>query len=277
MKQLVLLAVLVMVAQAVFAGEKVVIDNKGGVADAAKSIHAGKEKPVTKRAEKGNVVFEDDFSEGIGNWTVEQWDDKVKVECKDGKMRVKTQSKLQGVMIWCNKLFLPKDFIFEFDVTPLSESGFVLLFFCTQGPKGEDILTEKFFKKPANTEGWENCLFYKYVKTNINGYHSSYRRNRSATCNFRKHAGHHLMARQKFKELIEKNKAHHVTLYKKGGHIKLTVGGLVVMDYTDDGTKGGAVVWTGGRIGFRQVYDSDGMYDNIKLTELKQEGNKDEE
>ena len=46
----------------------------------------------------------------------------------------------------------------------------------------------------------------------------------------------------------------------------LTVGGRTFMDYTDEGE-----YYAGGRFGFRQVYDSDGTYDNLKLHDLTAE------
>jgi hypothetical protein len=40
------------------------------------------------------------------------------------------------------------------------------------------------------------------------------------------------------------------------------------MDFTDDGKAHGPVL-EGGRIGFRQVYESSGVYENIVIRELK--------
>jgi len=42
--------------------------------------------------------------------------------------------------------------------------------------------------------------------------------------------------------------------------------GHTFMDYTDEGE-----YYTGGRFGFRQVYDSEGTYDNLQLHDLSAE------
>ncbi len=165
------------------------------------------------------------------------------------------------------KEMVPENYIFEFDVTPLSKIGFFLLFFNTQGLKGEDILSPELFNDvPEDVTKYENCIFFKYTKK-LNGYHISYRRNESATCNFRKNAGLILLKQHKLDKILPKDKTMHVELYKKGGHMKLTVDGMVFMDHVDDGKEHGPV-WTGGRIGFRQVYKSEGLYDNVKLIQL---------
>lgn len=90
---------------------------------------------------EGKVVFEDTFREGLKNWVVERWEkDKVSVWVEDGKLRVKTQKTINGAMIWC-KRELTENFIFEYDLIPLSKSGFFLIFFCVKGVEGEDILS----------------------------------------------------------------------------------------------------------------------------------------
>ena len=259
--------------------------NNSVVADAVKFVRKGADvvaapkqpdKPGPKAAPgKGKVIFEDTFDKGIESWVLEKWDDKVQVGWKDKQLHLTTQKGMNGCMLWCKKK-LPKNFIFEFDMKPLSNSGFFLVFFCTQGPKekkedkeGKDILSDELFKpRPAGTKGYKNSLFYKYVQGKINGYHISYRRGNSATCNFRKNSGLILLKQKKLKNILDKNKVVHVVLYKKGGHIKLTVNDTVFMDFVDDG-KGGKPVWEGGRVGLRQVYDSDGLYDNVKITEIE--------
>jgi hypothetical protein len=216
--------------------------------------------------DKGTIVFEDSFDKGLFNWTLEEWDGKVKVDLKDGQLHMTTDSKINGGMVWCKKE-VPENFIFEFDVTPLSQSGFFLLFFNTQGPNGKDILSPELFDNvPEDVTKFENCIFYKYTRI-LNGYHMSYRRNESATCNFRKNAGLILLKQQKLDKIMPKDQTMHVELYKKGGHMKLTVDGMVFMDHVDDGKAHGPV-WTGGRVGFRQVYESDGLYDNIRMISL---------
>lgn len=212
---------------------------------------------------KDIVIFSDSFEDSLKNWTVECWEkDKVDVTHKAGRMHVVTRDTDNGVMIWLKKE-LPEDFIFEFDVTPHSESGFFLIFFNTQHKDGKDILEEAVLNdKSAPT------LFKKYTNSDINGYHISFRRNEVADCNLRKNSGMALLKKHILPDLLKKDEMHHLSLTRKAGRIKLTVGDNVFMDCEDDGEKNGAI-WRKGRIGFRQVYDSVGSYDNVRLTELK--------
>ena len=87
--------------------------------------------------EKGKPVFEDTFDKGMENW---QSEGPHTVEVKNGRLCVKTpgESKV-GQYVWCRHK-LPSDFRLEWDVTPLSKSGFFLVFFCVEGTKGEDVL-----------------------------------------------------------------------------------------------------------------------------------------
>jgi hypothetical protein len=210
-----------------------------------------------------HVIFSDNFSGGLEHWTVEHWEeDKIEVTNKAGRMHVSTRETDNGVMIWLRKE-LPENYRFEFDVTPHSESGFFLIFFNTQHKDGKDILEEAVLNdKSAPT------LFKKYTKSVINGYHISFRRNEVADCNLRKNSGMALLKKQILPHLLKKDETHHVSLTKHGGSIKLQVGENVFMNFKDDGQENGKV-WSKGRIGFRQVYDSVGSYDNVKLTELK--------
>jgi hypothetical protein len=213
---------------------------------------------------KGKPYFADNFDEGCENWQVEKWEDDekaVQVAERDGRLHVKTESRENGVMIWCKKE-LPKDFIFEYDFTPLSPSGFFLIFFCYRGQDGKDILGP-----PHWTDRRERTLFRKYTRGVLDGYHISYRRNESATCNFRKNSGMELLLQQKLDVLLPANETHHVRLVKKGGRVRLTVNGRTFADVVDDGSRGGPVR-EGGRIGLRQVYESEGLYDNVRIVEL---------
>lgn len=203
-------------------------------------------------------LFKDGFDKDLSNWVIEKWeDDAVQSKLEDGQLRVTTNSKVHGAMIWC-KQELPADFVCEYDFTPHSKSGFFLIFFSYKGMKGEDILSDEQLNDKNH-----GTLFKKYTMGR-NGYHISYRRNESATCNLRRNAGQVLVKQEQLDALLPAEKKVHIKLSKKGGHIKLEVGGQVFMDHEDKETP-----WTGGKIGLRQVYESDGSYDNFTITELK--------
>jgi len=179
----------------------------------------------------------------------------------DGRLYVKTTEGADGQFVWYRK-DLPEDFRVEYDVTPVSSSGFFLIFFCAKGVDGEDILGDKLFKQYRALKD-----FKKYTVGPINCYHISYRRNRQANCNLRKNTGKKLLKQARLSALLPEGKLAHVSLTKQGGRILLVVNGQVFMDYRDDGKANGPI-YGGGKIGLRQVYVSEGYYDNFKVYDL---------
>lgn len=200
------------------------------------------------------LIFSDDFTSGMGNWTVEKFNrDVTSVDGNNSRLNVMTQSGQDGIMVWCNQP-LPKNFIIEYDMTPLSSSGFFLIFFCAQGTGGSSILDNI----ESTYKGY--TLFEKYTERNVRCYHMSYRRNTSATCNFRKNPGLNLLKQQSLSQVLSANQKIHVILQKNNGRFVLTIDGNLFMDYTDKGS-----VHEGGHWGIRQVYDSQGFYDNVQV------------
>jgi len=204
-------------------------------------------------------IFVETF-ENLDNWRSEGPN---QVRVADGRLHVKTvwQPHKSGQFVWLNR-DLPDDFRVEYDVTPVSASGFFLIFFCAKGTGGEDILGDKLFKQYTKLSD-----FKKYTIGPVNCYHISYRRNEVANCNLRKNTGKHLIRQSRIDALIPKGKPAHVVLTKKGGRIRLAVNGKVFMDHTDDGKLNGGV-YSGGKIGLRQVYESEGTYDNFRVFDL---------
>jgi hypothetical protein len=221
----------------------------------------GLHSAVSNAAEESEY-FKDALS-NLDNWQVDKWEnEQVQIAAKDGQLKIDTQSKLNGTLVWCRKP-LPKNFEFEYDLTPLSKSGFFMLFFCAKGNKGEDVLSEERLadrKFPT--------LFKKYVAGTTDCYHISYRRDEEANCNLRKNSGMVLLKQEQLTHVLPAGKKVHVKLTKKEGSITLLVDGKSFMDFTDDGKAHGPVL-EGGRIGFRQVYESSGVYENIVIRELK--------
>ncbi|MCL2646305.1 MAG: YesU family protein [Phycisphaerales bacterium] len=219
----------------------------------------------------GKLVYEDNFA-NLENWLSEG---PHTVEVKDHKLHIQTTGEQIGQYVWLKK-DVPNDFRVEFDMTPsekASDKGFYLIFFCQQGVKGEDILSDDLQNNYLPAKSWKPFQdFDKYVsqanrkqfhESRIRGYHTSYLRGESATCNLRKNPGLILLKQEKLTEKLPKNKVAHVVLTKIGGHIHLEVNGNVFMDYTD-----AKDIYTGGRFGLRAVYDADGYYENFKVYDL---------
>lgn len=224
---------------------------------------------ATARPADGRLVFEDSFDQGLTNWQAEG---NHTVEVVDGRLHVKTvqDEKVNGQFVWCRQA-LPAAFRIEYDVTPTSESGFFLLFFCTQGVKGEDILDTELFEKYFPHKDWKQYEDWdKYTsppqrkhESRIGGYHVSYRRNEMANCNLRKNPGLNLLKTTELKSRLPKGEVARVSLKYEKGRVLLTVNGEVFMDHTD-----GEKPWSGGRFGFRQVHNSDATYDNVRVWDL---------
>ncbi len=238
-------------------------DNFRGAAPDCGAYEAGQALPHYG-PRQGKLVFEDDFSRGLKNWVIEEFNrDVVDVDYSGNRMKVSTKKGVDGVMIWC-KNPLPKNFMLEYDFTPVSESGFFLLFFCVEKSDRSDILDH------IDNEFTSYSLFEKYTSGEINGYHISYRRNDSPTSNLRKNPGQqtgNLLKQQSLSGILSAGSAHHVVLKKTGKHISLEVDQKEFMNYTDDGTIGGQP-YRGGRFGIRQVYDSEGFYENFRIWDL---------
>lgn len=227
------------------------------------------ERRPTERAEE-KLVFEDRFTD-ISNWQAEG---PHLVEVNDGRLHVKTvdDERKVGQYVWCRRE-LPDDFRIEYDVTPLTQSGFFLIFFCVRGVGGEDILGPELFEQYLNWKAWrpyEDWDKYtspperkQYHGSRIRGYHISYRRNENANCNCRKNPGLVLVKSTEIDALLPKGKSAHVVLSKQGGRIVLKVNDRLFMDYTDTDKP-----WKGGRFAFRNVYESEAYYQNVKVVDL---------
>jgi len=223
----------------------------------------------------GKLVHSDDFADGLANWRSEG---PYLVEVTGGRLRVKTDwgGPKVGQYVWFRE-DLPADFRAEYDLTPVSESGFFLIFFCAKGVEGEDILGDDLFEKYMPHGSWADYDdFDKYTGPDpsdrkndqrINCYHISYRRNENANCNFRKNIGKNLLVSREIDALLPAGQTAHVVLTKQAGRIRLEVGGRTFMDHTDDGALNGGV-YGEGKLGLRQVYDSEGYYENFKVHDL---------
>lgn len=222
--------------------------------------------------EEGKLVFAEGFEKDLSNWMSEG---PYSAEVKDGRLHIKTTwgERKVGQYVWCREM-LPKDFRIEYGFTPLSDSGFFLIFFCAQGVQGEDILGPELLEGYMNFKTWQDYQdFDKYTsppnrrhESRIRCYHISYRRGERANCNLRKNPGLNLLKSSKIDQLLPKDETVHVVLTKKGARILLTVDDRTFMNCTDE-----VGSYSGGKFGLRQVYDSEGVYDNVKVYDLTAE------
>ena len=237
-------------------------DFRGGAPDCG-AYEAGQPLPHYG-PRPGKLIFQDDFNGASENWVLEKFDrDEVDAGWTENRMKVITKKGVDGAMVWCRKT-LPKNFMLEYDFTPVSESGFFLMFFCVEKTDGGDILDN------LDDQYTTYSLFQKYTRRDINSYHISYRRNDDPTCNLRKNPGQQngaLLKQQSLPCVLSTGVTHHVVLKKAGGHISLALDQQEFMDFTDEGAAG-TQPYKRGRFGIRQVYDSEGYYDNFRIWDL---------
>ena len=124
-----------------------------------------------------------------------------------------------------------------------------------RGTDGEDAFS------PAH-EGVEEKRwgrwFQKYTKGRIECYHVSYRRGKNRNCRLRRNPGLEVL-KTEVVERFQRGVTRRLRLVKKGGRITLICDGQVYLDHTDPSPLGA------GRLGLRQVYESEGEYSNIRL------------
>jgi len=230
------------------------------VADAVKVSWAGPPRPEPKAsgefakkcAKKGRVVFADDFSGGLGGWTFEG---AAETRIRDGRLYVKPLYS-PGQMAFM-RTPAPAAFRLEFEVRPISPSGFWLVFFCCTSPAKKDLFDPDLKPREA--------FFDHYVDNQeFRSYHISYRRNESPTCNLRKNPGLVMLKQEKLEGILPAGKTYHVVLSYKAGRIKLTVDGKVYMEHGDE--KGKA--YGAGHVCLRNLYECETEYDNVVLYDL---------
>ncbi len=138
------------------------------------------------------------------------------------------------------------------------------MYFCVEKNDGDDILNH------IESQFTTYSLFEKYTRRDINGYHLSYRRNDNPTCNLRKNPGQQngaLLKQKTLPRILSAGNSFHVVLQKSGGQISLKIANQEFMNFTDEGTITGPP-YKGGRFGIRQVYDSEGYYQNFRIWDL---------
>ncbi len=224
------------------------------VADAVRFAPAGDVEGLEAVGEREELLG--GHLDPLDNWRVEGNPDFFHVARRDGRIRVRTEEneRSEGGFLWLRRR-VPPDFTFEFDFTPRSESGFFLLFFCARGADGEDIFSPGHAGVEERRWGrW----FQKYTRGRVNCYHISYRRGKKRNCRLRKNPGLNVLKTHEV-EPLARNVTHGIRLTKRGGHITLVCDGKVYLDYTDPAPLGE------GRLGLRQVYESEGEYSGIRL------------
>ncbi len=185
---------------------------------------------------------------------------------KDGWMHMQSPGEKMHHVFWCPKRF-PESFVAQWEAQNLkTDAGLCIVFFAAAGNNGEPIFDKKL---PAR-----DGTFSQYTKGAIRCYHASYYANAAHNpdrqqTNLRKNPGFHLVAEGPEGIPTKSEKVHTVTLAKHGPHIRLWVDDKKVMDWTDQGKKGGKPHGDG-FIGFRQMKWTDFRYRKFRVWTLRQ-------
>jgi hypothetical protein len=162
---------------------------------------------------------------------------------------------------------LPARVVVEFDFDMVSETGLNILFFAAK-PRAPGLAGGIFAPGVARRDG----TFIGYTHGDIDSYHISYFANAPAepraVSNLRKNSGFYLLANGPVSLARggEGRKCHAVLLLD-GSRIVMAVDGVILIDFTDDGTRAGPPL-AGGHIGFRQMQWGVCRYRNLQVHEL---------
>jgi hypothetical protein len=207
---------------------------------------------------KGRLLVEETFD---GPWERNwQLEGPGILTLEDGRLRMREGD--NHIVLW-NKQTFPKDFIAEWDFTPNEIAGLCIVFFCAAGRGGEDIFDPALAKREGT--------FKLYHSGDLNCYHISYFRNtsaRSPNCALRKNWGFYRASCGYDFIPLETGSTSAMTLVKRGAHLQLAINGHVSIDWVDDGVTRGPV-WGAGKIGLRQMMNTDAYYDNFRVWTVK--------
>lgn len=181
----------------------------------------------------------------------------------NGSQSVKPESKANHLVCWLDRE-IPADFCLEFSVRPQDrQRGLGIIFFNTRGIDEQSIFDPSL--KPRDG------TFALYHSGDLNGYHLSYWAAGRGYSNLRKNKGFYLLASGE--DLITTGPPdafQRVQLYKRGGHIRLSVDGRVALDCVDDGQTFGPVHNHSGWIGLRQMAHTHRCeYDDLAVYPLR--------
>lgn len=166
-------------------------------------------------------------------------------------------------VLWCRKDF-PDEIIVEWNFKPLREPGLCMFFFSATGKEGQDIFSPDLPKR--------NGHYPQYHSGEINTLHLSYFRRKweeeraFCTCNLRKSAGFHLVAQgaDPIPNVKDARTDYQLRLIKYRDIVQFSVNDLVVLEWQDDGKTFGDI-YSGGKVGFRQMAPMKASYSQLKV------------
>ena len=215
---------------------------------ASMPVRAAEEPELPGDLDAGRLLYRASMTDAdsVKDWRMEGPGD---LSFKDGWMHMRSPGEKMHHVFWCPKRF-PESFIARWEAQNLeTDAGLCIVFFAAAGRDGGSIFADDLPERDGN--------FRQYTRGAIRCYHTSYYANAAHNpdrrqTNLRKNPGFHLVQEGAEGIPTESEKVHTITLAKDGNHIRLWVDDRKVIDWTDEGRKGGDP-HRDGFIGLRQM------------------------
>lgn len=216
---------------------------------------------------QGDLLFSDDFSQGLKNWWIEGGG---QVWINDGRLYVKAVGPKRASMyvstVWCKSAF-PGDVRIELDARVLSSpnnANNINMFLSFTDPGGAPLFESRQERKTGKYSLYHqlNGYIFTYLNDAQKGNESISVNPAPARFRFRRCPGFHLIL-EKFAYHCQKGKTYHITVTKKGNRLTYGVDGKVYLDAKDDNPL------NGGFFGLR-TYSTFLWWDNIKIFKVDQ-------
>lgn len=238
------------------------------------SVYPEKEGFINEPEE--TLIYENLFNDCQESWKedmAENWvmEGKGIAECQDGYLSLRSEifteprDRHGHFNFWLDRDF-PENVAFEWDFryAEPGKQGLAIIIWAAKGRNGEDIFDPNLPERRGE-------IMTDFTTDALNCYHTSYIARSRKKANMRKNYGMHLLTQgHDISSISEPGEWHTIRLEQYNGIIRLLFDGEESFSYTDDGSEGGPMIDTGGKMAFRQqnnLYRGD--YRNFRVYALE--------
>lgn len=222
--------------------------------------------PIDVEQRRGKLLFSEDFSNeaAVQDWVREG---PVHLRFENDAMLMTSAEFAEHVVLWCPEDF-PESFVAEWEFDPVSHYGLAIVFFAACGEHGEDIFDPTLPARDGQIK--------HYIKGAIESYHISYFANVETfqmgrvDSNLRKNNNFYRVGKGPVSIPPNSEGWQKLRLVKDGNRILFYNNNKLFVDWTDDDPERYGVPLSGGKIGFRQMTPTVGLYRNFKVWSLQE-------